>query len=46
MRASKNPEAHGRAHAITGIVLGAVQLLSGCGWIPLWIGIITSAGKR
>ncbi len=30
-RASKNPEAHGRAHAIIGIVLGFVQILAGCG---------------
>ena len=37
MRASKNPEAHGRGHAITGMILGAVQLLSGCGWIPFYI---------
>src|SRR5262249_18020860 len=30
-RASKNPEAHGRVHAIVGIILGFVQLLFGCG---------------
>jgi hypothetical protein len=30
-RASKNPEAHGRAHAIIGIVLGFIQILAGCG---------------
>jgi hypothetical protein len=36
MRASKNPEAHGRGHAITGIVLGAVQLLTSCGWVGLY----------
>ncbi len=39
MRASKNPEAHGRAHAIVGIILGFVQLLLGCG---IDIGIILS----
>jgi hypothetical protein len=41
MRASKNPEAHGRGHAITGIVLGAVQLLAGCGWIPFYFLMLT-----
>src|SRR5262245_58421927 len=30
MAASKNPEAHGRGHAITGIVLGTIELLTGC----------------
>jgi hypothetical protein len=44
-RASKNPEAHGRGHAITGIILGALQLLSGCGWIPFYIMMITG-GRR
>ena len=39
-RASKNPQAHGRAHAITGIILGALQLLAGCGWIPFYISLI------
>jgi Domain of unknown function (DUF4190) len=29
-RASKNPEAHGRGHAITGIILGIVQILASC----------------
>jgi len=39
-RASKNPQAHGRGHAITGIILGALQLLAGCGWIPFYISLI------
>ena len=30
-RANKNPEAHGKAHAITGIILGIVQILAVCG---------------
>jgi hypothetical protein len=36
-RASKNPEAHGRGHAITGIILGAVQVLASCGWVAFFV---------
>src|SRR5947209_405745 len=45
MRASKNPEAHGRGHAITGIILGVVQLLAGCGWIAGWV-LMLMGGRR
>ncbi len=45
MRASKNPQAHGRGHAITGIILGAVQLLSGCGWVAAFI-LMFTGGRR
>ena|SRR2546430_14011749 len=45
MRASKNPDAHGRGHAITGIILGAVQLLAGCGWIAGFI-LMLMGGRR
>jgi hypothetical protein len=38
-RASKNPDAHGRAHAIIGIVLGFVQILFGC---AVDVGIVMS----
>ena len=36
-RASKNPEAHGRAHAIVGIICGLVQILFGCGFAGLLV---------
>ena len=42
-RASKNPEAHGRVHAIIGIVLGFVQILLGCG---IDVGIVLSLLPR
>ncbi len=45
MRASKNPQAHGRGHAITGMILGVVQLLSGCGWIPFYVAMIMGARR-
>lgn len=32
-RAKQNPEAHGRGHAIAGIILGAVQILTPCGLV-------------
>jgi hypothetical protein len=37
MRASKNPQAHGRGHAITGMILGGVQVLAACGWVGLFV---------
>jgi hypothetical protein len=33
MKASKDPEAHGRVHAWVGIGLGAIELLTGCGTV-------------
>ncbi|MBI3821397.1 MAG: DUF4190 domain-containing protein [Planctomycetes bacterium] len=43
MKAKQNPEAHGTGHAITGIVLGAIELLTGCGTIGFILyGIFTS----
>jgi hypothetical protein len=44
-RAGKNPEAHGRGHAITGIILGFVQILSACGSAGILIAILMS-GRR
>src|SRR6185369_8075431 len=32
-RAQANPQAHGTAHAWTGIILGSIELLTGCGAI-------------
>jgi hypothetical protein len=46
VRASKNPQAHGRAHAITGIVLGVFQILAGCGWAAFWLSLLFSGGRR
>jgi hypothetical protein len=46
IRASKNPEAHGRAHAIIGIVLGILQVLTACiGWGIFWGSMVSSMGK-
>ena len=33
IKAKQNPEAHGTAHAIVGILCGLVEMLSGCGAI-------------
>jgi hypothetical protein len=33
IKSRQDPEAHGTAHALIGIVLGAVEMLSGCGAI-------------
>ena len=43
-KASEDPEARGKAHAWTGIVLGALELLVGCGVSGL-IGYGIVAGK-
>ncbi len=37
MKARKDPEAHGTAHAWVGIVLGAVEMLAGCSVIGFFI---------
>ena len=36
-RAKEDPNAHGTAHAWTGIILGIIEILSGCGVIGFFI---------
>jgi hypothetical protein len=45
-RAKQNPQAHGRGHAITGIVLGALQVLTACGVAITFIVAIMLGGRR
>lgn len=45
-RAKSNPEAHGTAHAWTGIILGAIEVLTGCGAIGTVIFAILNESKR
>jgi hypothetical protein len=45
-RAKQNPQAHGRGHAITGIVLGALQVLTACGVAITFIVAMLLGGRR
>ena len=46
MKASKDPEARGRVHAWTGIILGVIELLLGCAIIGFFIFTAVSGPKR
>ncbi len=45
MRARSDPEARGTAHALTGIVLGLLEVLVGCGTIGFIIFSVATAPK-